>query len=131
MTKYIYTLIACLLVVGPAVAYQPKYLFSEILVVDNSSETIRGVTLRDKSSGDVYSCGDIVPFGICTNPFGKRRYKNNPIEIEWSFGSGASRTDEFVIKPPAFHIVSIAMSAVLEISEQGSIEAYFDQGSPL
>ena len=131
MTKYFYTAIAGLIFAGQAAAYQPNYIFNEILVVNNSNETIRNVTLRDKSSGQVYSCGDIVPLGICSNRFGKRRYAKNPIEIEWAFGDRARQTDEFVIRAPAYHVVSIAMSAVLEISEQGSIEAYFDQDTPI
>lgn len=131
MTKYFYTFFAALLVSGRAMAYQPNYIFNEILVVNNSNETIRNVTLRDEKSGQVYECGDIAPLGICSNRFGKRRYAQNPIQIEWAFGGNTSRVDEFVIQPPAYHVVSISMIAVLEISEQGTIEAYFDQDTPI
>ncbi len=130
MTRYIYILIAGLLVAGPAAAYQPSYIFNELRVVNNSNETISGVTLRDKSSGRVYDCGDIVPFGVCSKRFGKRRYAQNPIEIEWAFGGNAGRSDEFVLEAPAYYVTSIAMTAVLDISEAGAIEAYFDQHTP-
>ena len=131
MAKIYYTLIAGLLFTGCATTHQPSYIFNEVMVVNNSAETLRNVTVRDAASGRQFDCGDIAPFGICANRFGKRRYAQNPIQIDWAFGSAAARSDEFVIVPPPYHVTGLTMGAVLEISEQGSIEAYFDQDTPI
>ena len=122
MTKQIYIAIAGLLMTACATTYQPSYLYNEIRVVNNSGETLRSVSVRDTRGGKTFDCGDIGPLGVCSKRFGKRSYQQNPIQIEWAFGSEARRTDEIVIQAPAWLYSGIVTSAVLSVTEQGSLD---------
>lgn len=120
-----------LLATGCSSTYKPNYIYSEIRVVNNSRELLQEVTVTVPSTGRTLSCGNIAPLGICSNRFGKRRYEYNPIRIDWAFGNSAGQTDEFVVPVPATFSTGLAMRAVIAISEQGEISAYFKQESPL
>ena len=113
-----------------ATSSQPKYFFDELVVVNNSREIIRDVTIRDVANDRVFTCGNVAPLGICSNSFGRRPYQQNPIRIEWSFGGEALQTQDFVVPVPPYFYPSLALRGVLEISPQGAVRAYFDQDTP-
>lgn len=112
-----------------ATGYQETYIYEEIAVVNNSAQRVRDVVVRDTGSGRVFNCGDIGPFGTCSNRVGKRRYERAAIEVSWTFGSAARRTEAFVIRVPATFYTSLALRGVLAIAPGGSISAYFEQNS--
>ena len=99
-------------------------------MVNNSREIIRDVTIRDVANDRVFSCGNVAPLGICSNRFPKRPYAQNPIQIEWSFGGAALKTEEFVVPVPPYFYSGISLRGVLEISPEGAVSAYFDQETP-
>jgi len=78
----------------------------------------------------VFNCGNIAPFGICSNKFAKRRYERNPIRVEWTFGNSTRQSGEFVVDVPATFYTSFALRGVLDIEADGSISAYFMQETP-
>jgi hypothetical protein len=129
MKKYLVSGFA-LLVSACATSYQPSYIYSEILVVNNSRELIQDVTISVPKTGRVFSCGNIAPLGVCSNRFGKRRYNFDPIKIDWGFGNEARQTEEFVVPVPAYFSTGVVLKGVLEISPQGDLKAYFDQDTP-
>ena len=129
MKKFSIALFALSLV---ACASGPRsfYFYNEILVVNNSNQMIRDVSIKVSGTGRVFSCGNIAPFGICSNRFGKRRYEMNPIQVGWTFGNTARQTGDFVVEVPATLYSGLAMRGVLAINPDGSIATYFEQDTP-
>ena len=129
MKKY---LIVALGLMGSACAttYQPSYYYNEILVVNNSKELVQDVTISATNNGRVFSCGNIAPFGICSNRIGKRRYEQNPIQVSWTFGGSSNQTEAFVIKVPATFYTAFPLRGVVAIEPDGSISTYFEQDTP-
>ncbi len=122
---------AVLAVTACASNSRPEYKINEILLVNNSRELLREVTVSVPSTGRSFGCGSVAPLGICGNRIPRRRYEYNPIRVEWTFGNRSRSTDEFVIPVPATFYTGLPLRAVLAVSPDGSIEAYFEQDTPL
>ncbi len=131
MKKNYIILIAGLLLSACATGYNPSYYYNEILIVNSSRELIQDVTISASESGRQFSCGNIAPLGICSDKFPRRRYEQNPIQINWVFGGNARQTREFVLDVPATMSTGLPLRGVLEISPVGEISAYFDQEDPI
>jgi hypothetical protein len=132
LKKYIIVVVALLLSACAAGSnYEPNYTYNEILIINNSKELIKEVSISSAAIGRSFSCGNIAPLGICSNKTGKRRYKEGPLQIDWVFGNRARQTDEFTLAVPAYFQPGLPLRGVLEISPQGEISAYFEQDSPM
>ncbi len=131
MKKNYLILIAGLLLSACATSYNPTYHYNEILIVNNSRDLIQDVTISASKSGRQFSCGNIAPLGICSDKFPRRRYEQNPIQINWVFGGSARQTSEFVLEVPATMHTSLPLRGVLSIAPDGSISTYFEQDTPL
>jgi hypothetical protein len=108
---------------------EPSYSYSEFQVINNSNKSIRNLTVRSAESGDVFSCENIAPLGICQERFALRRYKKGAFSVDWVFGDSARQTNEVGIEVPAYNSPGVPLSAVLEISPEGTMSAYFKQES--
>ena len=112
-----------------ATVKEPQYFYNEILIANKTRELIQDVQISVSETGRGFSCGNIAPLGICSNKIPSRRYMKNPIRITWVFGNSARQTNEFVLEVPATMDTMFPLRGVLEISPQGSLSAYFEQGS--
>ena len=112
-----------------ATGYQQAYIYYRFEVVNNSNETLSDVKVTLTSVNRSYDCGDIAPLRICSQGFGKRRYVDDPILVDWSFAGGARQSSEFVIEAPATYATGIPMKAMIEVSPEGEMTAYFKQYS--
>ena len=130
MMKKLLLLGCAVFVTACASNYKPMYMVSEIQVVNHSNEMIQEVTLRVPDTGRTFSCGNIAPYGLCSNRIGKRRYDYNPIQIDWVFGNKPGQTEEFVIDVPSYYSTGVPMRAVLAFSPEGELSAYFKQETP-
>lgn len=128
--KKLLTLFGALLATSCATTYQPSYVYDEILVENNSRELIQDVSIQVANSGQVFSCGNVAAFGICSNRFGRRHYERNPIQIDWVIGDNARQTEAFVVEVPATFHTGLPLRGVLSIAPDGSISAYFEQDTP-
>jgi hypothetical protein len=108
----------------------PTYSYNELQVVNNSQQQIRDMTISVPDTDSVYDCGNIAALGICSKRFGRQRYTQAPFSVAWTFGSGERQTDEIAIKIPAYSSPGIPLLAMLEISAEGVISAYFEQLTP-
>lgn len=106
------------------------YTFNEIQVVNNSSSLIQNLTVTITGSGMVIDCADIVAYGLCSERFGRTRYYQVPIVVDWTFGNNEHRTDEIKISVPAYNSPGNPLYAVLEISPEGGLKAYMVQVIP-
>lgn len=107
----------------------PNYTYNQILIINNSKELIKNVTIRSADADSFFSCDNIAPLGICTNRFGRRPYRQRPFSIEWVFGDRVQQTDVVTLKVPAYDSTGVPLRGVIKISPQGSMSAYFEQNS--
>ncbi len=130
MIKNYTVLMLGILLSACATVNEPRYFYNEILIINKSRELIQDVHISVSATNRLFSCGNIAPLGICSNKIPSRQYMKNPIRIAWVFGNTASQTNEFVLEVPATMTAAVPLRGVLEISLQGSLSAYFEQGSP-
>jgi hypothetical protein len=109
--------------------YAPTYTYNEFMVINNSKELIQNVTVKSADSDIIFSCESIAPLGVCQDRFTQRRYKERPFSIDWVFGDSVRQTNEVGVEVPAYDSPGVTLRAVLEISPEGAIKAYFKQGS--
>ena len=117
-------LAACATPTGPA------YRYNEVRIVNRSVEIVRDVNVRVVGRGIEFACGDLAPRSQCTKRFGSRRYRFDPIRVEWTFAGRPRQVREFVIPVPATLYSGAALNAVLEISPSGTIGTRFEQNTP-
>lgn len=107
--------------------YRPLHIYYLVEVENNSSEALSDVTVTLTGIDRRIDCGDIAPLRICYQGIGKRRYDYYPIRIDWTSASGTSESREFVIDVPATYATGIPLRAVIDISAEGEMTAYFEQ----
>ena len=120
-----------LLLSACATGHEPRYFYNEILIVNKSRVVIQDVTISADETGRMFSCGNIAPFGICSNKIPQRRYMKSPITLAWVFGNTARQTEKFVLEVPTAMSIEFPLRGVLEISPSGSVSAYFEQDTPV
>lgn len=128
--KYI-IFVTGLLLSACATSYNPTYHYNEILIVNNSRELIEDVTISVSETGRQFSCGNIAPFGICSDKFPQRRYEKNPIQVSWVFADSARQSGEYVLEVPAYLSTAFPLRGVLAIAPDGSTSTYFEQDTPV
>lgn len=111
--------------------YQPVYSYNEILIVNNSNELIRDVTISVTGTGRKFSCANIAPLGICSNKFPRRPYEYSPIQVGWTFGNETHQTDKFVVDVPPTFYTGLVLRGVIDISPEGAVSAFFQQENPI
>lgn len=120
----------CAWLAACATATGPAYRYNEIRVVNRSVEIVRDVNVRVVGRAIEFACGDIAPRGQCTRRFGSRRYRFDPIRVEWRFAGRPRQVRDFVIPVPSTLYSGAALNAVLEISPNGTISTRFEQNTP-
>lgn len=129
--KKSYTIVILgLLLAACVTSFEAQYFYNEILIINKSRELIQDVSISANETGRTFSCGNIAPFGICSNKIPQRKYEKNPITLAWVFGNTARKIDEFILEVPASMSTEYPLRGVLEISPQGSVFAYFQQDVP-
>ena len=107
--------------------HAPKYTYDQIMVINNSKESIQNLTITSADSGGIFSCENIAALGICTKQYGRRSYKEGAFSVDWVFGDSVRQTNEVGIKVPAYNSPGVPLIFVLEISPEGVMSAYFKQ----
>lgn len=105
----------------------PDYYYNEIVVRNNTSTPVSGVSIRVPNTNAVFSCSHIAPNGECSNKFRKRKYLGNPITISWTYLSNRKTKSEFVLNLPADLHTDRPFRGVLEITKDGMIKHYIEQ----
>lgn len=109
--------------------YAPTYTYNEFRVINNSKELIGELSVRSAETDRVLQCESIAPLGLCQQRFAPRRYKQGPFSIDWIFGDSVRQTNEIGVEVPAYNAPGTPLRAVLEISPEGEIRAYFRRDS--
>jgi hypothetical protein len=105
------------------------YYYNEILIRNNSVNTVTDVEILVRNIGAKFSCSNIPPRGVCSNKFPKRKLLGNPVTIKWLFYGSSRSTDQFFVKPPRSASKMIPLRGVLEFVDNGSIRAYLEHNA--
>ena len=109
--------------------YHPQYHINEILIVNNSHQPLREVSIR--ASDRVFSCANVAPLGICSDKFGRRRLGQGPVEVEWMLGNGPLQRESLTVDVPATFGTGPVLRAEIQVDPQGGVTARYRQESPL
>jgi hypothetical protein len=129
MQQILIGLSAAILLASCASGYKPQYHINEIVVVNNSREVVRDVSIRSSASGRMFACGNIAPLGICSDRFPRRNLAEGPVLVEWSLG-GVRGNATLPAEVPASFATGLVVRGVLEINADGSVAGRFEQESP-
>ena len=129
MKKTIFMTAALLLSPWAAAKQDSPYTYNELLIVNNSEDLIRSVTVRAADTDRVTSCYNVPALGVCAKRFGRRRYTQAPFSVDWILGNNPRETSEFVIEVPAYNSPGVSLRVVFEFSSKGAISAHVDQSS--
>lgn len=110
-------------------AYAQNYSFNRVMVINNSDQMLRDVSVRDVRTGRVHECGDVGPLRVCTKNPGSRRLGDGDFEITLTQGDAAPRTESFSPSVPAYYSSGRALQMIFDISENGELSFYFKQES--
>ena len=130
MKKTIFVTVALLLSPWADAAKQVSpYTYNELLIVNNSGNLIRSVTVKAGDTDGIFSCYNIPALGVCSNRFGRRRYTQAPFSVDWILDNNPRETNEIEIEVPAYNSPGVSLRVVFEFNPQGAISAYIDQSS--
>ena len=130
MKKTIFVTVALLLSPWADAAKQVSpYTYNELLIVNNSGNLIRSVTVKAGDTDGSFSCDNIPARGVCSNRFVRHRYTQAPFSVDWILDNNPRETNEIEIEVPAYNSPGVSLRVVFEFSPQGAISAYIDQSS--
>ena len=104
MNKNLLVALTAAVLAACATDYKPVYSYNEILIVKNSKELIRDLSINLTGTGRRFNCANVAPLGICPNEFSRRPCACSPIEVGWTFGNE--------IQPARFVLAGFAVGGV-------------------
>lgn len=113
-----------------ATGYNPGYYFNEVQVVNLTGATIQGVSMRMTASPKSLNCLEVAKFAMCDDRFGKRLYPHQGIELSWTHPDGSQKSDTLNPDIPVFFSASFPLRIVMEVLEDGSVKAFYEQEEP-
>jgi hypothetical protein len=125
-----FLLAACCFIGACSSGYHPLYYFNEVQVVNLSGEEIRDVSLRVVDSGKRLDCEEVAKFAMCHDRFGRKRYPQQGLELSWTQADGSRGSDTPNPHVPAYFSPSLALRIVIEIGQDGSVKAFYEQEEP-
>ena len=76
------------------------------------------------------SCDSVLKNAICNDRFGKRRYPQQGIQLSWTQADGSSNSELLTAAIPTTYSPSFPLRIMLDILEDGSVKAYYQQDEP-
>lgn len=118
------------LLAGCATGYEPRYYFNELQAVNLTGTEISDVSITVVNSNKVVDCEKAAPSAQCQRKFGKRLYRQEGIQLNWSDAEGNLRSEALQPPIPAYYSTALALRIVMEINADGSVEAFYEQEEP-
>ncbi len=128
--KKIIVLFACGLMSACTLGYNPRFFFNEVQVVNLTGATIRDVSWQVVNSPKALSCPEVAKFAMCADRFPRWRYPKQGIEVSWTHGDGSEKSGMPNPAIPAYYSPAYALRVVMELSEDGTIKAFYEQDEP-
>ena len=114
-------------VTAASAGYAPNYTYNSIYVVNDTDQTLNGVTVEDTRHGREHSCGDIAPMGTCTLKFGSRRYQENTLRFSWGQGGGARQSEDLMLEIPLSIASGPVLRGIITVAADGGLSTTADQ----
>ena len=111
--------------------FHPNYIFNQLQVVNLTETTITNVNLQIGGSDRAVSCDKVAKNAVCSKFFGKPRYPQQVNELSWTHGDGTQKSRRFSPKIAAYYDFSLPLRLMVEVHEDGSMKAYFEQDGVL
>ncbi|MDH3219045.1 MAG: hypothetical protein OEO19_05865 [Gammaproteobacteria bacterium] len=128
--KSLIVLFVSLVTAACATGYHPVYRFNEILVVNLSGATILDVDVRIAESPRTLQCQSVAQNAMCYDRFGSRNYPQRGIELGWTPADGSAKRETVNPRIPAFFMAAFPLRIVIEIRDDGSVNAFYEQEEP-
>lgn len=128
--KKLIVLLASGLIGACAHGYNPSYYFNEVQVVNLTGATIEDVSWQVVNSSKALSCPEVAKFAMCADRFPKRRYPQQGIELSWTHADGSEKSGMPNPAIPVYFPSAFALRVVMEVREDGSIKAFYEQDEP-
>ena len=125
--KKLIIVVSSFLVVACVTGYTPRYIYSEIQVVNLSGATINDVQVRIGGSGRTLNCERVDDNRICYDSFGRRPFPQQGIDLSWTHGDGSQKSQQLTPKFPIYLSGPTPLGLLLHIDETGSVDIRFRQ----
>ncbi len=129
MNKFI-LLVGSLVLAGCVTGYNPAYFYNEVHVHNLSGGSIENVSVRVGENGRSFACEQVNKNALCDDRFGKKRYYQNGIELNWTHPDGSRKNALVNPSIPAYFVSSVPLRVIIEILEDGTVKPYFEQDEP-
>lgn len=129
MRKFL-LLIPVLIASACSMDYQPSYRFNNVQVVNLTGVSIRDVSVNVVGSEKMLACEDVNPNAMCAERFPSRRYPQQGIQLSWAHGDGNRHSETLDPHIATFFNASFPLRIVMEIREDGSVKAFYEQDEP-
>jgi hypothetical protein len=129
MKKIVISIASCLLA-ACVNGYNPYYYFNEVQVVNLTGATIKDVSWQVVNSPKALSCPEVAKFALCADRFPKRRYPQQGIELSWTQADGSEKSAMPNPAIPVYFRSAFALRVVMEVGEDGTVEAFYEQDEP-
>ena len=127
--KKIVILLSSLTIAACATSYNPTYRYNQIQVVNLSGSTIEEVGVRVLDSEKALSCDEVAMNAVCEDRFGTRPFPQQGIELSWAHPGDDRKREVLAPEIPATFYSAIPLRVVMEVNEDGSVDAFFEQDS--
>ena len=129
--KKLTLLLLALTSVACATGYNPDYYYNEIQVANLTGATITQVNLQVGGTDRTLSCDEVLKNALCADRFSKRSYPQQLLDLSWIHGDGQQMSQQVAPKIPVYFGPAFPLRIMLEISENGTVKAYFEQEAPI
>ena len=125
--------VICILAAAAALSacageYNPSYQINQIVILNNSRETVRDVSIELLAGNHKFGCDEIAPLEMCDLRFTRRHVSDQPVLVEWTLGE--ERNVETVPAHVSINYVTgLVLTGVLEINPDDTIVVRFEQQS--
>lgn len=123
-------LLSSLLIAACATSYNPRYYFNQIQVANLTGASVNQVETRVVASQKLVSCEAVANNAVCNSYFGRRIYPQQGIEVSWTHTDGSRQSKTLSPRVPAFFYRPFPLQIMIEIREDGSVNAFYQQEEP-
>ena len=125
--KSITLLLSSLVLASCAGGYNPRFYYGNIEVANLSGGDISNVVVQIGADGRTLRCETVAKNALCQERFGKRPYPQQTIELSWQDSAGNAQSAQVNPQIPATMVPSLSLSVMVDIQEDGSLKARFQQ----
>jgi hypothetical protein len=118
------------LIAACATGYQPSYRFNNVQVVNLAGAPIQDVEVVIVDSPKTLACEEVNAHAMCADRFPYRRYPQRGILLSWTHVDEENLSQTLNPRVATFFNTAFPLRVVMEIREDGSVKAFYEQNEP-